>query len=167
MANKFFLYFDHQAFKYLQSKKRLTNRHVAWVEFFQTFTFVLRHRSGEDNKVVDALSHVANLLHTLNIQVLGFDRIKSIYSSYPDFGIIYQDILDSHYRNHVNFVIHDGYFFRGVLLCIPRTLFQDLLVREMHVGGLAGHLGRDKTITLDEDRVYWPSLKKDVAKIVS
>jgi len=37
----------------------------------------------------------------------------------------------------------------------------------MHVGGLAGHLGKDKTIALAEDRFHWPSLKKDVSHIVS
>ena len=34
----------------------------------------------------------------------------------------------------------------------------------MHV---AGHFGRDKTIALVEDRFYWPSLKKDVSRIVA
>ena len=39
-------------------------------------------------------------------------------------------------------------------LCIPRTSFRDLLIWEMHVGGLAGHFGQDKTIALVEDRFY-------------
>lgn len=135
LSNEFVLYSDHQAFKYLQSQKRLTDR---WVEFLQTFMFVLRHRPGEDNKVAYALSHVANLLHTLSIQVLGFDRTKSVYSSCPEFGIFYSQWI----------------FFRGVHLCIPHASFQDLLVWEMHAGGSAGHLGRDKTIALVEDRFY-------------
>ena len=37
----------------------------------------------------------------------------------------------------------------------------------MHTGGLAGHFGRDKTIALVEDRFYWLSMKKDVARIVA
>ena len=37
----------------------------------------------------------------------------------------------------------------------------------MHAGGLAGHFGRDKTIAFVEDRFYWLSLKKDVARIVA
>ena len=37
----------------------------------------------------------------------------------------------------------------------------------MHVGGLAGYFRRDKTIALVEDRFYWPSLKNDVARIVT
>jgi hypothetical protein len=38
---------------------------------------------------------------------------------------------------------------------------------ELHSGGAAGHFGRDKTIAMVEDRFYWPSIKRDVAKTVS
>ena len=52
-------------------------------------------------------------------------------------------------------------------MCIPQTSFRDLLIWEMHVGSLAGHFRRDKTIALVEDIFYWLSLKKDVAIIVA
>ena len=42
-----------------------------------------------------------------------------------------------------------------------------ILSWEVHVGGLAGHFGQNKTIETVEHRFYWPSLKRDVAKIVS
>ena len=31
---------------------------------------------------------------------------------------------------------------------------------------MGGHFGRDKTIALVEDRFFWPSLKKDVWKVI-
>ena len=43
---------------------------------------------------------------------------------------------------------------------------KDFLVWEIHVGGLVGHFRRDKTIEEVERQFYWPSLKRDVAKIV-
>ena len=37
----------------------------------------------------------------------------------------------------------------------------------MHAGGLTEHFGRNKIIALVEDRFYWPSLGRDVARIVA
>ncbi|KAI9165705.1 hypothetical protein LWI28_019113 [Acer negundo] len=114
----------------------------------ETFTFVIRHCPGVDNKVVDDLSRVLTVVQSLSITVLGLDRIKSEYSTCLDFGIIFREILDGHRRDHVDFVIKDGYLFRGSYLCLLRTSLCDFLVWEMHAGGLAGHLGRDKTIAV-------------------
>lgn len=51
--------------------------------------------------------------------------------------------------------------------CVPYTSVCDFLIWELHARGLASHFGRDKTIALVEDRIYWPSLKKDVVGTVS
>ena len=56
--------------------------------------------------------------------------------------------------------------FKANKLCIPRTSVRDFLVWEVHAGGLSGHFGRDKTIEEVERQFYWPSLKRDVAKII-
>ena len=66
-----------------------------------------------------------------------------------------------------DYTIRDGFLFRATKLCIPRISVRDFLVLELHVGGLAGHFGRDKTIEEVERQFYWPTLKRDVAKIIS
>lgn len=57
-------------------------------------------------------------------------------------------------------------FATDIYLCLPNSSLWDCLTWELHAGGAAGHLGRDKTIGVVEDRFYWPNLKRDVAHIV-
>uniref|UniRef100_A0A5B7BML6 RNA-directed DNA polymerase n=1 Tax=Davidia involucrata TaxID=16924 RepID=A0A5B7BML6_DAVIN len=167
LPQEFVLYSDHEALKYLHSQRKLSQKHAKWVEFLQEYTFVLNHRAGVENKAADALSRVVLVLQSMSVHVIGFDRMKDSYANCPDFGIIFQAVRDGNRRDYVDFILRDGYLFRGFRLCIPRTSIRDFLVWEMHAGGLAGHFGRDKTISLVEDRFYWPSLKRDVARIVS
>ena len=83
------------------------------------------------------------------------------------FVIIYDEVSNGNRHEYVDFLIENSYLFKVTKLCIPRRSFRDLLIWEMHAGGLAGYFGRDKIIAFVEDRFYWPSLKKDVARIVA
>jgi len=56
LPQEFVLYSDYEALKYLNSQKRLSARHSKWVKFLQEYTFVLKHKTGVENKVASALS---------------------------------------------------------------------------------------------------------------
>ena len=40
------------------------------------------------------------------------------------------------------------------------------LIKEKHSGGLARHVGIDKTLSLLKDKYYWPQMYKDVQNFV-
>lgn len=165
LPQEFVLFSNHEALRYLGSQKKLNSRHAKWVELLQEYTFVLKHKAGVENKPADALSCKVSLISTMSVEVTGFERLKEDYSICLDFGKVYAALSEDKSRSN-EFVLQDCFLFKGNKLCVPRTLVRDFLVLELHAGGVAGHFGRDKTIALVEDRFYWPSLKRDVAKIV-
>ena len=44
IPENFVLYTDHKASQYLGSQHKLNQRHMKWVEYLQSFTFVIKHR---------------------------------------------------------------------------------------------------------------------------
>jgi hypothetical protein len=51
----------------------------------QKFTFVLKHKSGQQNKVADALSRQVALLMTLKSKIVSFEHLKGLYAANGDF----------------------------------------------------------------------------------
>ena len=93
--------------------------------------------------VADALSRHACVLKQLNVEVVGFERIKE-YASCPDFGKIFGALKEEVTQEINGFLLQDDYLFWFRTLCIPRTSLRDYLVWELRYEGLAGHFRTTK-----------------------
>lgn len=77
--SEFILFSDHDALKHINSQDKLSSKHANWAVYLQQFTFVIKHKSGALNKVVDALSRRSFLLTTMRAKVLGFDSFHELF----------------------------------------------------------------------------------------
>ena len=90
----------------------MNRRHAKWVEFIETFPYVIKYKQGKENIVVDALSHRYVLLHTMNTRLLGFEYVKELYDNDFDFAEIYNACGHSAFGK---FYLMDDYLFLRVL----------------------------------------------------
>ncbi|KAL5579082.1 hypothetical protein UlMin_011524 [Ulmus minor] len=135
-----------------------------WIAYLQRFNFTIKHKSGKSNVVADALSRRADLLTTLSTHIVAFDSLKDTYHTDDDFAQIWYKCTNHNHSD--DFLIADGFLFKGTRLCIPRTSLRESIIKDLHSGGLSGHLGQTKTINAAETRYYWPQLKRDVNNFV-
>ena len=86
---EFVIHSDHEALKYIKSQSKLSRRHAKWVEFIESFPYVIKHKKGKENIVADALSRRYVLLSIMDAKILGFELIKDLYANDVDFGKVF------------------------------------------------------------------------------
>ena len=162
---EFIIHSDHEALKYLKAQSNLHRRLAKWVEFIESFPYIINYKKGKENVVVDALSRKNMLLTNLDVKIPGLEAICALYATDHDFAEPYR--LCALRNAWDKYHIHDGYLFRANKLCIPESSLRLFLVQESHAGGLMGHFGREKTLLMLADHFYWPKMRRDVYRFVS
>ncbi|KAL0411708.1 UNVERIFIED_CONTAM: Transposon Ty3-G Gag-Pol polyprotein [Sesamum latifolium] len=161
---EFVIHSDHKALKYIKSQSKLSRRHAKWVEFIESFPYVIKRKKDKENIVTDALSRRCALLSILDAKILGFEFIKDLYANDVDFDEVFGNCSPS--IGWDKFYLHDGFLFRANQLCVPNCSIRLLLMKEAHFGGLMGHFGISKTLGVLSEHFYWPKMRRDVEKFV-
>ena len=116
VPKEFVIYIDHQALRYLENQSRLNQRHMKWVEFMHSYTFVLKHRSRKSNKVADALSRRSYLLSTMTMEVTRLEGMKDLYEFGLDFAESWKACKDPWRCNktpYLDYFIQEGFLFKN------------------------------------------------------
>ena len=91
---------------------------MKWVEYLQIFTFMIKHKSGVTNRVVDALSRRHSLLTEMKVEILGFDEMKELYVVDPNFFEAWRECkspnLIDHMSKYDEYFIQEGMLFKGI-----------------------------------------------------
>ncbi|PKU60243.1 hypothetical protein MA16_Dca024105 [Dendrobium catenatum] len=160
----FVLCCDHKALQYINTQKSINRMHARWILFLQKFSFVLKHKSGAQNRVADALSRRSMLITQLKAEFVGLECLQELYAEDDDFARSWLKCTNK--EPDEDYSIRHGFLFKGNLLCIPKSSWRQHLIQEIHGGGLFAHAGRDKTIFQMTSKFFWPHLRKDATKFV-
>jgi phage FluMu gp28-like protein len=68
---EFVIHSDHKSLKHIRGQAKVNKCHAKWVEFIETFMYIIKHKKGKDNVIVDALSRRYNMLSQLDHKFFG------------------------------------------------------------------------------------------------
>jgi hypothetical protein len=151
--------------KHIRTQTNLNRRHAKWVEFTESFPYIIKHKNGKDNVIADALSRLYTMLSQLDFKIFGLQTVKDQYVDDADFKDAFAHYL--HGKPWGKFHIQDGFLFRANKLCIPASSVRLLLLQEAHGGGLMGHFGVYKTHGVLAAHFFWPWMRADIERLVA
>ncbi|KAI3526019.1 hypothetical protein L1887_05170 [Cichorium endivia] len=157
---EFVLFTDHDSLRHIRNQDKVSHKHGRWMNFLEKFTFVVKHKSGTSNRVADALSRRSNLLVSMRLGVPGLDVLMEQLTVDPYFSVVLQDVQSG---RRSDFLVHDGFLFKGNQLCIPDSSLRLQIIKELHG---EGHVGRDRTLQLVQSSYFWPTMRKEVERFV-
>lgn len=135
----------------------------------QAYTFTLKHKKGQLNKVADALSRRLLIVQEIQVQSIGIDSFKDMYPIDDDFTEAYkvcQDFENHFHGAYADFTLQDGLLFKGGQLCVPKGSMRENLIQEKQNGCLSGHFGLNKTLDLVQRFYCWPKMQRDIRRYV-
>jgi hypothetical protein len=162
---EFVIHSNHETLKHIRGQTKLNKRHAKWVEFIETFPYIIKHKKGKENVIVDALSRRYTMLSQLDHKIFCLESIKDLYATYVDFKDAYENYRDG--RTWNKYVLQDGLLYRANKLCVPASSVHLLLLQEAHGGSLMGHFRVKKIEDVPAAHFFWPKMRRDMERYVS
>ena len=78
---EFVTHSDHESLKYLRSQHNLNRRHAKWVEFIESFPYIIKHKKGKDNVIADLFFQEIVCLHGMPSTIIS-DRDAKFLSHF-------------------------------------------------------------------------------------
>ncbi|RDX62710.1 Retrovirus-related Pol polyprotein from transposon 17.6, partial [Mucuna pruriens] len=139
LPKKFVIHNEHDSLKHLRDQGKLNKRHAKWVEFLEQFPYVIKHKQGKINVMVDALCRKYALIAMFQAKILG------------DAFILCANLVNGGYFRH------DSFLFKEKGLCVPRS--------SSYEGDLINHFGELKTYEVLIEHFFWPHMKRYIHHI--
>jgi hypothetical protein len=159
---EFVIHSNHESLKHIRGQAKLNKRHVKWVEFIETFPYIIKHKKGKEN-VIASLSRRYAMLSQLDHNFFCLESIKELYAMDVDFKDAYENCRER--RTWNKSVLQDGLLYRANKLCVPASSVRLLFLQEAHGGGLMGHFGVKKIEDVLAAHFFWPKMRHDMVFI--
>jgi hypothetical protein len=88
---EFIIQSDHDSLKHIRGQAKLNKHHAKWVEFIETFPYIIMHKKGKENVIADVLSRRYTMLFQLDHNFFGLEYIKELYAIDVDFKDAYEN----------------------------------------------------------------------------
>jgi hypothetical protein len=159
---EFVIHSDHESLKHIRVQEKLNKHHAKWVEFIETFPYIIKHKKEKENVIADALSRCYTMLSQLDHKIFGLESIKELYATDVDFKNAYENYREG--RTWNKYVLQDGLLYHAIKLCVPASSVRLLFLQEAHGGGLMGHFRVKKIEDVLAAHFFWPKMRHDVER---
>lgn len=177
---------DNQALSWVLARPRKTGRIARWAVRISAFKFNVRHIKGSDNALADILSRMFeessdsrqgsdNASQILSLPVLGevpqlFSDLRMKQQEDPIWGPIRKELSEG--KHLPQYTLSKGILCKrtgrkgDLKICVPAGLI-DPVFRYYHDSLVGGHLGVHKTLQRIKQSLVWPSMDRDVKRLVN
>jgi hypothetical protein len=116
--------------KHIRGQVKLNKRYAKWVEFIETFPYIIKHKKGKENVIADALSICYTMLSQLDHKFFGLEFIKELYATDIDFKDAYENCREG--RTWNKYMLQDRLLYRANKMCVPASSVHLLFLLEAH-----------------------------------
>jgi hypothetical protein len=107
---EFVIHSDHESLKHIRGQAKLNKCHAKWIEFVETFPYIIKNKKGKENGIANALSRHYTMLSQLDHKIFSLESIKELYATDVDFQDAYKNCREGRMWN--KYVLQDGLLYR-------------------------------------------------------